>query len=84
MAQLANGHAVEGEPVLPSECLEPFNRVMALDGIVPLAVRRFKRLQNDILGVLKRPSFEPLIDKGLDFGPGDLDRHASVSVFIIS
>ena len=76
MAQLANGHAAEREPVFSSKGLEPFNRLLALDGIVLLALGRFEGLQNDILSVFKRPCVEPLIDKRLDFGPGDLDRQS--------
>lgn len=77
MAQFPNGHAAEREPMFPSKGFEPFNRFPALDTIVPIALGRFKRLQNDILSVLKCPFFKPLIDERLDFGPGDLDRHAS-------
>ncbi len=84
MAQFPNGHAAEREPMFPSKGFEPFNRFPALDTIVPIALGRFKRHQNDILSVLKCPFFEPLIDVRLDFGPGDLDRHASLSMFIIS
>lgn len=60
MAQLANGHAGEGEPMLSSKRLEPFNRLLPLDGMIPLALRRFERLQDNILSVLKRAFFEHL------------------------
>src|SRR5262249_22706531 len=75
VAQLANSHASERKPVLLSKCLEPFNCRFALDGVLPLAFRRFQRLQNDILSVLERACFEPLMDERLYFGPGNLDRH---------
>ena len=84
MAQFANGHATEGKPMLSPKGFEPFNRLPALDTIVPIALGCFKRLQNDILSVFKRPLFKPLIDERLNFGPGDLDRQALLSMFIIS
>src|SRR5271157_5266729 len=36
---------------------------------------RLERLQDDIFGVLKRVALETLIDKGLNFGFGDPNRH---------
>ena len=57
MAQFANGHAAERKPMLSPECLEPFNRVPAVDDIMHFDLRRFKRLENDILSVLKGSLF---------------------------
>jgi len=38
---------------------------------------RLKRLQDDIFGILERAAPKTLIDKLLNFGSGDLNRHRS-------
>jgi hypothetical protein len=47
--------------------------------------RRFQRLQDDILGILKHAALKTLIDERFNFGLGDLDGHKRApSLFIIA
>jgi hypothetical protein len=76
MPQFPNRQAAKRKTMRFAERPEPLNRFGALlSSLGNIGPGRAERLKNNVLGILKLPSFEPLPNKRLYLGSRDLDRH---------